>query len=81
MKQYVCYVLDQEGHVDTREIFEGSHDNEVFGRAQGYLAQHPSIPAVEIWLEDRYVGKVHQPLAPRILKRTFGEQCTRGLGA
>ena len=63
MKQYFCYVLDQEGHVSTQEIFEGSHDNEVFGRAQGYLARHPSIPAVEIWLEDRYLGKVHQPLA------------------
>jgi len=63
MRQYCCYVLDQEGHVNTREILEGSHDNEAFGRAQGYLAEHPSIRAVEIWLEDRYLGKVHQPFA------------------
>jgi hypothetical protein len=63
MKQYCCYALDRQGQVNAREILVGSHDNEVFGRAQGYLAQHPSIPAVEIWLEDRYLGKVHQPLA------------------
>lgn len=66
MKQYFCYVIDQEGHVSTREIFEGSHDNEVFGIAQSYLAEHPSMPAVEIWLEDRYVGKLHQPLARNV---------------
>jgi hypothetical protein len=63
MEQYCCYVLDQRGRVDARETFEGANDNEVFGRAQGYLAQHPSIPAVEIWLENRYVGKLHQPIA------------------
>jgi len=60
MKRYWCCALDHEGHVSVREILEGSHDNEAFGRAQGYLAQNPSIPAVEIWLENRYVGKVHQ---------------------
>jgi hypothetical protein len=70
MKQYFCYVLDQEGHVNAREILEGSHDNEIFGRAQGYLSQYPSIPAVEIWLDDRYVGKVHQPLAARRIPRS-----------
>jgi hypothetical protein len=63
MKQYCCYVLDQRGRVNASEILEGSHDNEVLGRAQDYLAQNPSIPAVEIWLENRYLGKVHQPLA------------------
>ena len=60
MKRYCCYVLDHKGHVRARETFEGSHENEVFGIAQGYLAQHPSIPAVEIWLGNQYVGKVHQ---------------------
>jgi hypothetical protein len=63
MEQYYCYVLDQRGHVNARETFEGANDNEAFGTAQGYLAQHPSIPAVEIWLENRYVGKLHQPIA------------------
>ena len=60
MKQYCCYVLDHEGRVNAREILEGSHVNEVFGIAQGYLAEHPSTPAVEIWLEDQYVGRIHQ---------------------
>jgi hypothetical protein len=60
MKQYCCYVLDRQGRVSAREMLEGSHVNEVFGKAQGYLAEHPSIPAVEIWLENRYVGKIHQ---------------------
>ena len=63
MEQYCCYVFDHRGRVNAREILEGSHDNEVFGRAQDFLAQHPSIPAVEIWLENRYVGKLHQPQA------------------
>ena len=60
MNRYCCYILDHEGHVSAREVIEGSHENEVLGMAQDYLAQHPSIPAVEIWLEDRYVGKIHQ---------------------
>ena len=59
MKQYWCYVLNQEGRVNTRETLEGSNDSEAFGRAQGYLAQNPSIRAVEVWLENRYVGKIH----------------------
>ena len=63
MKQYRCYALDRIGRVHARQTLEGSHDNDIFGRAQGYLAQHPSISAVEIWLDDRYVGKLHQPLA------------------
>ena len=60
MKQYCCYVLDHQGRVSAHETLEGSHANEVFGKAQGYLAENPSIPAVEIWLENRYVGKIHQ---------------------
>ena len=60
MKQYCCYVLDRQGRVSAHETLEGSHVNEVFGKAQGYLAENPSIPAVEIWLENRYVGKIHQ---------------------
>ena len=60
MKQYCYHAIDQEGRVSAREILEGPHDNEALGRAQGYLRQHPSIPAVEIWLDDRYVGKLHQ---------------------
>lgn len=59
MKQYFCYALTQEGRVDARETLEGSNDNEAFGRAQCYLAENPSIPTVEVWLENRYVGKIH----------------------
>jgi hypothetical protein len=62
MKRYCCQALDQRGHIHAREILEGSNDNEVFGKANGYLAQHPSIRAVEIWLEGRYLGKLHQPV-------------------
>ena len=51
MKWYCCYVLDHEARVNAREIIEGSHTNEVFGKARGYLAEHPSTPAVEIWVE------------------------------
>ena len=60
MKQYWCKVLAQDGRVDARDTLEGSNDNEAFGRAQRYLAQNPSIPAVEVWLEERYVGKIHR---------------------
>jgi hypothetical protein len=59
MKQYWCYVLTRDGRVDVREALEVSNDNEAFGGAQRYLAENPSIPAVEVWLEDRYVGKIH----------------------
>lgn len=73
MKRYCCHVLDQGGHVSTREILEGSHDNEVFGKANGYLAQHPSIKSVEIWLEGRYVGKLHQPIVLGSLRVAVGD--------
>lgn len=63
MKPYRWYALDRLGRVNARQTLEGTHDNEVIGRAQDYLAQHPSISAIEIWLDDRYVGKLHQPLA------------------
>ena len=59
MKQYWCKVLTQDGRADARDTLEGSNDNEAFGKAQGYLIQNPSIRTVEIWLEDRYVGKIH----------------------
>jgi hypothetical protein len=59
MKQYWCKVLNQDGRVDARETLECSNDNEAFGGAQSYLIQNPSIRAVEVWLEDRYVGKIH----------------------
>lgn len=59
MKQYWCRVLNQEGRVKAREILEGSNDNEPFGGAQRYLIQDSSIRTVEVWLEDRYVGKIH----------------------
>ena len=73
MKRYCCHVLDQEGQVSARETLEGSNDNEVLGRANGYLEQHPSIRAVEIWLEDRYVGKLHQPVALGSLRAAVGD--------
>jgi hypothetical protein len=57
MKQYWCKVLTQDGRVDAREMLEGSNDNEAFGGARSYLIQDPSIRAVEVWLEDQYVGK------------------------
>jgi hypothetical protein len=59
MKQYWCKILTQDGRVNARETLEGSNDNEAFGRAQCYLIENPSIPAIEVWLEDRYVGKIH----------------------
>jgi hypothetical protein len=62
MKRYCCHVLDQQGQINAREILEGSNDNEAFGRANGFLAQHPSVRAVEIWLEGRCVGKLHQQI-------------------
>ena len=78
MKRYCCHILDQNGQINGREISEGTSDNEAFGRANGYLAQHRSIRAVEIWLEDRYVGKLHQSIALgslRFVSHTFhGDQ-------
>ena len=62
MKRYCCHVLNQDGRVSARETLESSNDNEAFGCANGYLAQNPSARAVEIWLEGRYVGKLHQPV-------------------
>jgi hypothetical protein len=59
MKQYWCYALNEEGRVNARETLEGSNDNEAFGGAQRYLAENPSILTVEVWLEGRYVGKIH----------------------
>jgi hypothetical protein len=59
MNQYWCYVLNQEGRVKARETLEGSNDNEAFGRARRYLVENPSIPTVEVWLDNRYVGKIH----------------------
>jgi hypothetical protein len=59
MKQYWCKVLTQDGRVDTGDTLEGSNDNEAFGKAQSYLMQDRSIRTVEVWLEDRYVGKIH----------------------
>ena len=59
MKQYWCKVLTQDGRVDARETLEGSNDNEAFGTAQRYLTQNPAIRSVEVWLENRYVGKIH----------------------
>lgn len=73
MKRYWCHALDQEGHVNAREILEGSNDNEALGRANGFLAQHPSIRAVEIWLEGRYVGKLHQPMVLGSLRFAVGD--------
>jgi hypothetical protein len=58
MKQYSCYVLNREGRVNARETLEGSNDNEAFGTAQR-LTQNPAIRSVEVWLENRYVGKIH----------------------
>jgi len=59
MKQYWCHVLNKEGRVNARETLEGSNDNEAFGTAQRYLTQNPAIRSVEVWLENRYVGKIH----------------------
>jgi hypothetical protein len=59
MKRYWCKVLNQDGGVKARETLEGSNDNEAFGRAKRYLVENPSIPTVEVWLDDRYVGKIH----------------------
>jgi hypothetical protein len=59
MNQYWCYVLNRAGRVNARETLEVSNDNEAFGKAQIYLIQDPSIRTVEVWLEDRYVGKIH----------------------
>jgi hypothetical protein len=29
-------------------------------KARHYLAEHPAIPGVELWLGDRCLGKLHQ---------------------
>jgi hypothetical protein len=59
MKQYWCNVLNRDGRVNARETLEVFNDNEAFGKAQSYLMHDPSIRTVEVWLEDRYVGKIH----------------------
>jgi hypothetical protein len=59
MNQYWCYVLNRESRVNASETLEVSNDNEAFGKAQSYLIQNPSIRTVEVWVEDRYVGKIH----------------------
>jgi hypothetical protein len=59
MKQYRCNVLNRDGRVNAREILEVSNDNEAFGKAQSYLIKDPSIRTVEVWVENRYVGKIH----------------------
>jgi hypothetical protein len=63
MTQYWCYVLNGKGRVNARvnarETLEVSNDNEAFGKAQSYLIQNPSVRTVEVWLENRYEGKVH----------------------
>jgi hypothetical protein len=59
MKQYWCYVLNREGRVDARQTLQASNDNEAFGTAQRYLAENPAIRSVEVWVENRYVGKIH----------------------
>ena len=59
MKQYRCNVLNRDGRINACETLEVSNDNEAFGQAQSYLMQDPSIRTVEVWLEDRYVGKIH----------------------
>jgi hypothetical protein len=79
MNQYFCYVLNQEGDVNACEMLDGSNGNEAFGRAQSYLAQHPSIPAVEVWLENRYVGKLHQPLAAKWARILHGPELPASL--
>ena len=41
MKQYLCHVLDHEGHVNAREVIEGSHENEAFLRISLPMARGP----------------------------------------
>jgi hypothetical protein len=60
MTKYWCYALNNEGRVNARETLEASNDNEAFGTAQRYLAGNLAIRSVEVWLEDRYVGKIHR---------------------
>lgn len=59
MSLYYCYLLDQKDSITAREILEGSDDT-VMTKARQYLAGHPAIPGVELWLGDRFLGKLHQ---------------------
>jgi hypothetical protein len=62
--KYWCYVLNREGRVNARETLEGFNDNEAFGTAQRYLMRNLANRSVEVWLENRYVGKIHSHYSP-----------------
>jgi hypothetical protein len=63
MAQYYLYLLDAEGHIKARQILTTTTEAEAVGRAEAYLRQHASIPAVELWLGERQVTALRQTTA------------------
>lgn len=56
MARYYLYLLNAEEHIKAREILTTTTDAEAVGKAEAYLRQHASIPAVELWLGERRVA-------------------------
>lgn len=63
MPHYYCYMLDQKGHITTRQVVTGGTDEQVIAKTEQYLKTHPHIPCVELWQEDRYIKQVQQMMA------------------
>lgn len=63
MAHYYLYLLDHEGHIKAREILTSADDEDAVTRAQIYLRDHASVPAIELWLEERRVKTLKQTAA------------------
>jgi hypothetical protein len=63
MPHYSCLLLDDAGNIKATETLHGNDDAEVLNKAREYLIAHRLVPAVEVRLEDRSIGKLTQQRA------------------
>ena len=60
MAYYYVYLLDRADRIKTKETYAAADDQEAVKQAERYLASHPAVAGLEVWLGSRRVKAVHQ---------------------
>jgi hypothetical protein len=82
MPYYRCYLLDEDGHIQSREEYESETKAAAIEAARRMLVQRPHHKAFEVWQGARRLhAEARDPLKPLAASLPFDLRSPRHLSA
>jgi hypothetical protein len=80
MPYYRCYLLDEDGHIQSREEYESETKAAAIEAARRMFVQRPHHRAFEVWQGARRLhGEAREPAKPLVASFPFHPRSGRAL--